>query len=70
MRARPAPPRGAAATGSGRGTITGYDAQKGFGFIKQDGGGKDVFFHRRAVTGIDDRSLRAGMPVSLPSFFA
>ena len=60
---RTAPPRGAAVGGAGRGTITGYDSQKGFGFIKQDAGGKDVFFHRRAVTGVDDRALRVGMPV-------
>jgi CspA family cold shock protein len=61
---RTAPPRGAAATGSGRGTITGYDPRKGFGFIKQEAGGKDVFFHRKAVSGVDDRTLRPGMAIS------
>jgi superfamily II DNA/RNA helicase len=62
---RTAPPRGAdpKTGGSGRGTITGYDPRKGFGFIKQAAGGKDVFFHRKAVHGADDRTLRAGMPV-------
>jgi superfamily II DNA/RNA helicase len=61
---RTAPPRGAQAGGSGRGTITTYDPAKGFGFIKQEAGGKDVFFHRKAVAGVDDRTLRSGMPVS------
>jgi superfamily II DNA/RNA helicase len=61
---RTAPPRGAQAGGAGRGTITTYDPAKGFGFIKQEAGGKDVFFHRKAVTGVDDRTLRSGMPVS------
>lgn len=63
--ARTAPPRGAnpATGGPGRGTITSYDPKKGFGFIKQAAGGKDVFFHRRAVDGADDRPLRPGMPV-------
>ncbi|MCW2928103.1 MAG: box helicase domain protein [Thermoleophilia bacterium] len=57
-------PRGAAATGAGRGTITSYDPAKGFGFIKQAAGGKDVFFHRKSVSGVDDRTLRPGMPVA------
>ena len=62
---RTAPPRGAnpATGGPGRGTISGYDPRKGFGFIKQEAGGKDVFFHRRAVQGADDMSLRPGMSV-------
>lgn len=62
--ARTRPPKGTAPGQSGRGAITGYDSKKGFGFIKQDGGGKDVFFHRKAVVGIDDRRLRPGTPVS------
>jgi len=61
---RTAAPRGAAPGGSGQGTISSYDPKKGFGFIKQVAGGKDVFFHRKAVTGADDRTLRPGMPVS------
>ncbi|MCW2962388.1 MAG: box helicase domain protein [Thermoleophilia bacterium] len=61
---RTAPQRGAQAGGTGRGTILTYDPAKGFGFIKQEAGGKDVFFHRKSVKGVDDRTLRAGMPVS------
>ncbi|MCB0880187.1 MAG: cold shock domain-containing protein, partial [Thermoleophilia bacterium] len=63
---RTAPPRDASAAtvGSGRGTISAYDPRRGFGFIKQSAGGKDVFFHRRAVIGADDQALRPGMPVT------
>ena len=61
---RTAAPLGASGSGSGNGTIISYDVKKGFGFIKQTAGGKDVFFHRRAVSGADDQTLRAGMPVS------
>ena len=35
----------------GRGTILGYNRDKGFGFIQQEAGGKDVFFHRSNVSG-------------------
>ena len=63
---RTAPARGAAGSGgAGTGTISSYDPRKGFGFIKQAAGGKDVFFHRKAVpSSVDDRTLRPGMPVS------
>ena len=31
------------------GTVKWFDAQRGFGFIAQDGGGKDAFVHITAV---------------------
>ena len=37
------------------GTVKWYNAQKGFGFIGQDGGGPDAFVHVSAVE-------RAGLP--------
>src|SRR5690606_20671599 len=33
------------------GTVTRYDAAKGFGFIVQDAGGEDVFVHARSLAG-------------------
>jgi len=32
------------------GTVKMYNADKGFGFVGQDGGGKDVFVHATALT--------------------
>jgi CspA family cold shock protein len=39
-----------------RGTVKWYNAEKGFGFIAVDGGGKDVFVHRSVLmrAGLDD----------------
>ena len=46
------------------GTVKWFNAQKGYGFIEQDGDGKDVFVHISAVerSGIDE--LRDGQKVS------
>jgi CspA family cold shock protein len=45
------------------GTIKFFNAQKGFGFITPDNGGKDLFVHTTNVLG-DARSLREGQKVS------
>jgi CspA family cold shock protein len=45
-----------------RGTIKFFNAQKGFGFITPDNGGKDIFVHANNVRG-DAKSLREGQKV-------
>jgi cold shock CspA family protein len=42
-----------AKTGSSYGTITKYDARRGFGFIKDEADGVNVFFH---ITRVKDRT--------------
>jgi CspA family cold shock protein len=40
-----------------QGTVKWFNAEKGFGFIEQDGGGADVFVHHTAIASTGYRSL-------------
>jgi CspA family cold shock protein len=46
------------------GTVTWFNATKGYGFIQPDGGGKDVFVHISAVEKAGLGDLREGTKVS------
>ena len=46
------------------GTVKWFDAQKGFGFIQPDDGGKDVFVHISAVERAGLPHLREGQKIS------
>ena len=45
------------------GTVKWFNAQKGYGFIQAEGGGKDVFVHISAVERAGLRELREGQHV-------
>jgi CspA family cold shock protein len=46
------------------GTVKWFNAQKGFGFIQPQDGGKDVFVHITAVQGAGLTGLNEGQMVS------
>jgi CspA family cold shock protein len=46
------------------GTVKFFNAQKGFGFIVQDGGGPDVFVHISAVERSGMHNLNEGQKLS------
>ena len=47
-----------------KGTVKFYNAQKGFGFIEPDNGGKDVFVHATALERAGITQLIEGQKVS------
>ena len=46
------------------GTVKWFNAQKGFGFIQPDSGGKDVFVHISAVERAGLQALQEGQKIS------
>ena len=46
------------------GTVKWFNADKGYGFLTQDNGGKDVFVHHTAITGDGYKTLDEGQKVS------
>lgn len=46
------------------GTVKFFNETKGFGFINQDGGGKDLFVHFSAISAEGFKTLSEGQRVS------
>ena len=46
------------------GTVKFFNAERGFGFIKPDGGGRDIFVHVSVLTQAGLQTLNEGQRVS------
>jgi CspA family cold shock protein len=46
-----------------RGVVKWFDIKKGFGFIRGDGDGKDIFVHHSCIDGEGFKTLRDGEAV-------
>ena len=46
-----------------QGAVKWFNAEKGYGFIAQDGGGADVFVHYSAIESTGYRELQEGQKV-------
>lgn len=46
------------------GTVKWFNADKGYGFLTQDNGGKDVFVHFRSIVSEGYKSLSEGQQVA------
>ena len=46
-----------------RGTVKWFNDAKGFGFIEQEDGGEDIFFHHSSIDAEGYRSLKEGQSV-------
>jgi CspA family cold shock protein len=49
------------------GTVVGYKDDRGFGFIRPDGGGADIFVHARDIANAD--ALKQGQRVMFEAQF-